>query len=143
MNHSKQQLIWAVASTLSLLLAGMVWAQGTPSNSGVIHFAGEIVASPFAVFRSEKPSANAMRHHRGATGELVFERESVHRPSASVHVHSLKGVALDLGFVDSRGARRAMQQGLFHRIGHDGGTLSMVAQATGGPHASLVTVVYD
>ena len=141
MSRQRDRSVRTVAIS-ALLLCGVLPAQAqTRPADGVIHFTGEIVAEPYGIAMPSARAANAMAADKA--GDVVFERQNVDRPSASVSVEALGGRTLDMTFMTSQGKREAVSASRFHAIGQDGGTLSIRAHATQVRTAALMTLRYD
>lgn len=126
-----------------LVLASLLAARAEAAD-GVIRFEGQIVAAPYELEQSPRPKASlrtgAAPHHR-----LVFGRQHVDRPSASVKVQTLHGAALALRFTSSAGDQRTFGPMQSQALGRDGGALSILPEAAPArrPVLALVTVNYD
>lgn len=136
-----------------LLLAAAVVTASTTAHAadGTIYFTGEIVAAPYAISAASTTTPLTMSTRTGKAGtasEVIFQRQYIDRPSASVRVDALGGQALELAFTDARGRRHAFDPKDARSIGQDGGTLSIRRQDGTTDNASrvtaaLVTVIYN
>ena len=128
---------------LSVLGGACLAPGGAQAADGTIHFVGEIVAAPY-----ELHAAPAERRVRTAasTTDLIFLRQWVDRPSATVRVDGLGAQPLAVSFTDARERRHAVDAKSGQAIGQDGGTLSIRpagALPAGKMAGALVTVSYN
>ena len=141
----------ACATSVFLLAAATVGTSACAhAADGTIHFTGEIVAAPYSI--SSAPATPATMAARigkaGPASEVIFQRQYIDRPSASVRVDALGGQPLELAFTDARGQRHALAPKDARDIGQDGGTLSIrpkggTTDGTSRVTAALVTVTYN
>ncbi|HEX7866722.1 MAG TPA: hypothetical protein VF555_17330 [Variovorax sp.] len=138
-------------ASVFVLAAVLVASTGVHAADGTIHFTGEIVAAPYSISSTPTtPATMATRIRKaGSTSDVIFQRQYIDRPSASVRVDALGGLPLELAFTDARGQRHAFDSKDARAVGQDGGTLSIRRQGSStGDSASrvtaaLVTVIYN
>jgi len=126
-----------------VFVVGGVLATKAEAADGTIQFTGAIVASPYETSHALVAMAQAARVRTAALGQLVFERQTIDRPSASVQVQAPQGQAPQISFVDSNARVSTLAIGETKAIGRDGGTLSMRPQAAGQSSLAMVIVSYD
>lgn len=132
----------------ALLLSFLAQAPAFAAD-GTIRFVGAIVAAPYEISPQRVPTMPVAPRGRAtqSTGELVFERQWIDRPSASVAVLPVGAQAFDMAYVDSLGHRQGVEANGSLPIGRDGGRLSLARRPAGqGNHlaaAALLTVTYD
>lgn len=119
---------------------------GAQAADGTIHFQGEIVAAPYELRAA--PAADHRVRTAGpasAATEVIFLRQQVDRPSATVRVDALGAQPLAVTFTDARARRHVVDAANGQAIGQDGGTLSIrpAGAATTGMALAMVTVDYN
>lgn len=155
MNRLEHQARTRAATVFVLAAAAVAAAAGVHAADGTIHFTGEIVGAPYEISSKAAPApAPVVAAARSKTGspasQVIFQRQYIDRPSASVRVDALAGRPLELSFIDARGRERAFNAKDSRAIGQDGGTLSIrhpdpgsKTAATTRATAALVTVSYN
>lgn len=143
----------ALVFVLAAVLAPAIAPTTVHAADGTIHFTGEIVAAPYSISspQASMPATMATRIGKAGatTSDVIFQRQYIDRPSASVRVDALGGQPLQLAFIDAQGRRHTFDSKDARAVGQDGGTLSIRRQGgTTGDSASrvtaaLVTVIYN
>ena len=133
-------------SVPTLLLAAMSPASVLAAD-GTLHFVGAIVASPYELTRAAAPAPRPVSAATKPHAEVVFERQWIDRPSASLAMQGAGAQGVELVFVDSLGRRRHAEGNGTIGIGRDGGRLSLKPLPSTGRErpatAALLTVSYD
>lgn len=154
MNRLEHHVRTRAATVFVLAAAAVAATAGVHAADGIIHFTGEIVGAPYEISSKAAPApapvvVAAARSKTGSpAGQVIFQRQYIDRPSASVRVDALAGQPLQLSFIDARGREHAFDAKDSRAIGQDGGTLSIrhpssKAKATTRATAALVTVSYN
>ena len=132
-------------SVRTLLLAAMSPASVLAAE-GTIYLGGATVPSPSELTRPAGPASLPARAGSRADAEVVFERQWIDRPSASMTIQPVGTHPPDFVYVDNLGRRRHVEGSSTIAIGRDGGRLSLAQLPSAGrdrPAAALLTVRYD